>query len=145
LYRAGFTVFMIEMTSQILTTVLFYQLLKPVSRNAALIATVLSLVACIIKTSARVLFLAPLWVLHHPAALNGYSADQVSSLALTLLRINDEGAAVALAFFGPSTFLHGWLMLKSTFLPRWLGILSMAGGALWTSFYWPSFGRSLFM
>ena len=145
LYRLGFTVFLIEMTAQIMTSVLFYYLLKPVSRSGSLMAAVLGLTGCIIKTFARVLFLAPLWVLHHGPALAGYSPDQVNSLALAMLRVNDEGAAVAVAFFGPSTFLLGWLMIKSTFFPRWLGILGVVGGILWTSFYWPSFGRSLFM
>lgn len=145
LYRSGLTVYLIEMTAQILTTVLFYYLLKPVSRSGAMAATVLGLTGCVIKTFARVLFLAPLWVLHHRNALTGYSPDQINSLALSMLRINDEGAAVALAFFGPSTLITGWLIMKSTFFPKWLGVLGVVGGILWTSFYWPSFGRSLFM
>ncbi len=145
LFRIGYTVYLIEMTAQILTTVLFYYLLKPVSRSGALAATVLGISASIFKTFARVLFFTPLWVLHHGSSLTGYSPDQINSLALTLLRINDEGAALAVAFFGPSTFLTGWLIMKSTFLPKWIGILSVVGGILWTSFYWPSLGRSLFM
>lgn len=145
IYRTGVTVFLIEMTAQIVMSVLFYYLLKPVSRSGALLTTVLGLTGCMIKTFARVLFLAPLWVLHHGNALAGYSPDQVNSLALAMLRVNDEGAAVAVAFFGPSTFLTGWLMMKSTFFPKWLGVLGVIGGILWTSFYWPSFGRSIFM
>jgi len=145
LYRAGFTVYLIEMTAQIVTMVLFYYLLKPVSRSGALVATVIGLSASVIKTFARALFLTPLWVLHHGNSLAGYTPDQINSLALVLLRINDEGAAIAVALFGPSTLLHGWLIMKSGFLPKWMGLLSVAGGIMWTSFYWPSLGRSLFM
>lgn len=145
LYRTGFTVFLVEMTGQIVMTVLFYYLLKPVSRSGALVATVLGLTGAIIKTVARVFFIAPLFVLHKASALSGYDSNQLSSLALVLLRINDEGAAIALAFFGPSTFIQGWLMLKSTYVPRWIGILAVAGGVAWTTYYWPSLGRSLFM
>lgn len=141
LYRTGFTVFLIEMTAQIVMTVLFYYLLKPVSRSGAMLATVLGLTGALIKTVARVFFLAPLAVLHSSA----FDASQVNSLALLLLRINNDGAAVALAFFGPSTFLTGWLMIKSTFFPKWMGILSVVGGILWTSYYVPSLGNSLFM
>ena len=78
-------------------------------------------------------------------ALAGFNIEQVNALSLVLLRVNDETAAVAVALFGPSTLLTGWLIMKSTFLPKWIGILSVIGGILWTSFYWPSFGRSLFM
>jgi hypothetical protein len=145
LYRTGLTVYLIEMTAQIVMSVLLYYLLKPVSRSMALTATVLSLVGCVIKTTARVFFLAPLWVLDGGSALPSLSSDQINSLSLILLRVNDEGAAVALAFFGPATILHGWLIMKSTFLPKWLGVLALVGGIAWTTFYWPSLGRELFM
>ena len=144
LYRAGFTVYLIEMTAQIIMTVLFYYLLKPVSRIGSLLAAAIGLCGAVIKTFTRVMFLAPLWVLHHGDALVGMNAEQINSLALTLLRVNDEGAAVALALFGPSTFLIGWLMMKSTFFPKWLGFLAVVGGIAWSTFYWPSLGRSLF-
>src|SRR6185503_10607107 len=38
LYRLGLTVYLIEMAGQIATAVLFYQLLKPVSRTGAMLA-----------------------------------------------------------------------------------------------------------
>ena len=49
LFRVGFTVYLIEMTAQIVMTVLFYYLLKPVSRSGALTMTVLSLTGALIK------------------------------------------------------------------------------------------------
>ncbi|MGH9422750.1 MAG: DUF4386 domain-containing protein, partial [Thermoanaerobaculia bacterium] len=140
LYQAGFTVFLIEMTAQVVMTVLFYYLLKPVSRSGAMVATVLGLTGALVKTVARVFFLAPLGVLHHASAFSGFTPDQVNALSLLLLRANNDGAAVAVALFGPSTFVTGWLMLKSTFLPKWMGILSVVGGILWTTYYWPDFG-----
>jgi hypothetical protein len=145
MFRAGFTVYLIEMTAQIITSVLFYYLLKPVSRSGSMLAAVIGITASIIKTFARVMFLTPLWVLHHGNALTGFSPDQVNSLALSILRINDEGAAVAVALFGPSTFLLGWLMTRSTYFPKWVGLLGLIGGIGWTTFYVPSFGRPLFM
>ena len=144
LYRAGFSVYLVEMTAQIVMTVFFYYLLKPVSRTSALVATVLGLTGAVVKTAARMLFIAALFVLHKGSALGGYNAEQINALSLVLLRVNDEGAAIALAFFGPSTLMQGWLMMKSTYVPRWIGALSVAGGVAWTTFYWPSLGRSLF-
>jgi hypothetical protein len=144
LYRTGFSVFLLEMTAQIVMTVLFYYLLKPVSRSGALVATVLGLTGAVIKTVARMFFIVPLFVLHAGSAFSGYNPEQLSSLSLVLLRINDEGAAIALAFFGPSTFIQGWLMMKSTYVPKWIGILAIVGGAAWTSFYYPPLGRAMF-
>src|SRR5215471_20121453 len=47
LFEWSFTVYMIEMSCQIMTTALFYFLLRPVSRSIALAAAFLSLSGCI--------------------------------------------------------------------------------------------------
>jgi hypothetical protein len=39
-----------------------------------------------------------------------FNKEQLDAIALLLLRINDNGAAIALAFFGFSTALQGWLI-----------------------------------
>src|ERR1041384_4716758 len=53
LYRLGFALFMIEMVAQVVMTMLFYELLKPVSRSASLVAAVVGVVGCGIKTLSR--------------------------------------------------------------------------------------------
>lgn len=144
LFQLGFTVYLIEMACQVTGAVLFYQLLKPVNKTIALLALFLEVTGCIVKIFARVFYIAPLWVLGHPAALSGFSVEQLQSVALVLLRVNDQGAAAALALFGFSTPLNGYLIFRSTFLPRWLGILSMVAGIGWLTFLYPPLGYSAF-
>src|ERR1041385_6975614 len=48
-FRLGFTVYLIEMSCQIAMTVLFYELLKPVSKTGSLLTAVFGLVGCTIK------------------------------------------------------------------------------------------------
>jgi hypothetical protein len=145
LYRIGFTVYLIEMTAQLVMSVLFYYLLKPVSRSGALVMMILSVTGSIMKIVGRLFFYTPLHVLHGTGIFAGFSADQIHSLVLVLLRANDDGAAIACAFFGPATFIQGWLMMRSGFFPKWLGAFGLIGGAIWTTYYWPPLGRSLFM
>ena len=57
LYRLGFAIYLIEMACQITMTVLFYDLLKPVSRSVSLLAAAFGLVGCTIKTLSRLFFL----------------------------------------------------------------------------------------
>jgi hypothetical protein len=146
LYRLGFTVYLLEMAGQIATVVLFYQLLKPVSRTGAMLAAVFELTGCGIKIFSRLFYLVPLLVLSGGASyLSAFSKEQLDSIVLLLLRINDNGAAIALAFFGFSTVLQGWLVYKSGFLPRWLGVIEIIGGFGWLTFLSPPLGMRVFM
>ncbi|HKO60447.1 MAG TPA: DUF4386 domain-containing protein [Pyrinomonadaceae bacterium] len=150
LFTLGFTIYLIEMACQVTTATLLYQLLKPVNRTVALLAVLLELTGIGIKTVARVFYIAPLWVLLPTEGgaspiLQGFTPEQVQSIALTLLKINDQGAAVALAFFGFSTPLFGYLIYRSTFLPRWLGMLVMVAGLGWLTFLYPPLGYRVFM
>jgi hypothetical protein len=145
LFEWSFTVYMIEMACQIMTTALFYFLLKPVNRSLALVAAFLSLSGCIIKTFAGVFYLAPLFVLGGAQYLNVFNAQQLQALALLFLKVNDHGAAMALAFFGFEALFNGYLVFRSTFLPRILGILSMGGGLGWLTFLYPPLGYRLFL
>jgi hypothetical protein len=144
LFQLGFTIYLIEMVCQVATAVLFYQLMKPVNRTVALLSLFLEVTGCVIKTFARVFYIAPLFVLGRPAALEGFSAEQLQSVALILLNVNDQGAGVALAFFGFSTLLGGYLVFRSTFLPRWLGVLSLVAGVGWLTFLYRPLGDLAF-
>ena len=137
LFQMSFSVFLIEMACQIAATALFYRLLSPVSRNIALVAAFIDLTGSIIKTMSRVFYITPLFVLSGTPALDAFSAEQIRALAMLLLKINDRGAALALAFFGVSGVLNAYLIYRSTFLPRALGILCMLTSAGWLRFFYP--------
>ena len=143
LYRIGFTLYMLEMISQIGFTLLFYDILKPVNRTVARAAVTLGLAGCLIKIFARLFYYAPLLVTSS-SALSGFGEAQLQALSLVMLRLNDHGAAMAVVFFGFQSMLEGWLILKSRFLPRFLGVISIVGGLGWITFIWPPLGYALF-
>src|SRR5204863_4970728 len=144
LFQWGFTVYMIEMACNIATTALFYSLLRPVSRNASLLAAFLGLSGCVIKTFSRVFYIAPFFVLGGSHYLSVFNTEQLQALALLFLRVNDQGAGIALAFFGFAGLLKGYLIFRSSFFPCILGSWSALADFGWFTFLSSIFGNRLF-
>ena len=145
LFQIGFTVYLIEMACQVVAGLLIYRLLRPVNRGLALLMLLFEFTGIVIKTFARVFYITPLYVLDGGVTLNGLDPAQLQSIALLLLKVNDYGAATAISFFGFSTLLDGYLVFRSGYLPRWLGVLGMIAAFGWLTFLYPALGYSVFM
>src|SRR6266851_1056394 len=144
LFQLGFAVYLIEMACQVAITALFYDLLKPAGRSVSLVAAFLGLAGCVIKTVSRLFYVAPLFILGGAHYLSAFNSEQLQALALLFLKVNDHGAGIALVFFGFYALLTGYLIIRSTFLPRILGVLSVLGGLGWLTFLYPPLGYRLF-
>ena len=139
LMRLGFATFMVELGCEIVTTVLFYELLKPVNRGISMLAAFFSLARITIKAISRLFFVTPLAMLGGADYLGVFSTEQLHTLSLFLLKVNAQGAGIAMIFLGYSAVLAGYLTLKSTFLPRALGAIGMLAGAGWLCYLSPPF------
>ncbi len=140
LLRAGWAAYLVEMTCNVVMTALLYDLLKPVSRSVSRLAVLLSLVAITIKTMSRLFLIAPFFLLGHADALSPFAGPQGLALSQAFLHINAQGAGLAMVFFGFYAILSGWLVVRSTFLPSWLGWLGMVAGFAWLTFLWLPLG-----
>ena len=107
---------------------LFYQLLKPVSKSLALLALFFRLVFVTIANANVVNHFAPLLLLSRAAYLTVFTPDQLQALALVFLRLRTTGLDIALVFFGFHCIVLGYLLFRSTFFPRILGALLAFGG-----------------
>ena len=143
LYRLAFAIYLVEMACQITMTVLFYDLLKPVSKSASLLAATFGLIGCTIKTLSRLFFFAPLLVLGGAHYLSVFDPKQLQALAFLFLRVNYTAETIAMVFFGLNTLVTGYLMFRSTFLPRVLGVLSAVGGLGWLIYLYEPLARRL--
>ena len=144
-FQLGFAIGLLANVCYVALIALFYELFKPVNRCVSLVAAFLGLVGCAVQTIGSLFQLAPLMVLNKGGgqSFSAFTAGQFQALALMFLKLQTPVAHLALVFFAFSCLLLGYLIWKSTFLPRILGVLLMVAGAGWLTFLWPPLAIAL--
>jgi len=145
LFRLGFASSVLGVVFHLAWAFLFYQLLRPVSRNVSVFALLVILVCCALQVITALLYLAPLLVLHAGNSLSAFTQEQLHALAYMFLKLNGLAMDTNLVFFGLWCVLTGYLIFKSTFMPRILGVLLAIDGLGWMMFMWPPLGHYLFL
>lgn len=145
LFRLGFASSLIGVIFHIAWALLLYDLLKPVNRRLPLFAVFVILVGCAIQALASLFYLAPLLVLGGGNSLSAFTADQLQALAYMFVRLNGYAFNTYLVFFGLWCVLIGFLIFRSTFLPRVLGVLLAISGLGWMIYLVPPLAIRLFI
>ena len=136
LFRLEFAVGLIWIALYIAVTAFLYSLFRPVDRRLALLAAFFSLVACTIQTFASIFQLVPL-VVGGSQYTNAFRVDQLQALSQMFLDLNVQANYIAVVLFGLFDILIGYLIFRSTFMPRVLGVLMAIAGLLWLTFLYP--------
>jgi hypothetical protein len=106
-----------------------YQLLKPVNKNMALLMVIFLLLGTPIAMFNELNQFAVLFLSSGADYLRVFTTDQLHALELLFRNSHDNGLHIASIFWGLWLFPMGYLVFKSGFLPRILGILLMIGCA----------------
>lgn len=128
LYRLGFTADLLTIIAAIISSVLIYQLLRPVGRAIALLALAFDLISNTIEVTNLLTHFAPLQILATTPALVALDPAQRAALALLSLELHHTLFMILLAIFGVACVLYGYLIYRATFLPRFLGVLLALAG-----------------
>ena len=144
LWRLGFAADIVAFASYIALTAFLYELFRPVNRSLSLVAAFFSLAACVVQAISSLFHLAPLVLLGGTPYLRVFTVKQLQALALVFLRLRAAAYHnIGLVFFGLYLLLVGILILRSTFLPRILGMLMVLAGLSYVPFVAPPLVRSL--
>jgi len=144
LFWLGFASSLIGVAFHIAWALLMYELLKPVNRSVSLLAAFAILVGCAIQALTSLLYLAPLLILQGGSSLSAFTAEQLQALAFVFLRVNGSAFDIYLVFFGFWCVLTGYLIFRSAFLPRVLGVLLAISGVGWMTYLFPPLADRLF-
>jgi hypothetical protein len=137
LLQLAFAFMVIAVVCSIVLTVLFYELFRPVSKGLSLTAAFVHLVGLAILALSGFLLLAPLTVLSGGQYLSVFKAEQLHALANLFLQLNVQAWNAFIAFFGCYCVMIGYLIFRSAFLPRIIGVLMMFAGLGYLTFLLP--------
>ena len=143
LYRAGWEVGLVANALYIATTALFYGLLAPVNRSLAVMMAFFSLVGCTVQIFGGILQVAPFTILGDTQLAGAFTVVQLRSAALLSFKLYPLVFNISLVLFALFDFLLGYLIYKSTFLPRFIGAWFMIAGVVGLTFLWPPLGTAL--
>ena len=143
LYRSGWEVGLVANALYIAVTALFYGLLAPVNRSLAVMMAFFSLVGCTVQIFSSLLQLAPLTILGDNQLAGAFTVAQLRTAALLAFKLYPLPFYISLVLFALFDSLLGYLIYKSTFLPRFIGVWFMIGGVVGLTFLWPPLATEL--
>lgn len=146
LFRWGYALTLISTVFYVALVALFYPLFRPVSRSLSVMAVFFGLVGCALGAVQSLFQLSVVVVLGGGSKYSSaFSVDQLHALAQMLLDLSGQAGNVGIVFFGVFQLLVGYLIFRSSFLPRILGVLMALGGLGWLTFLSPPLASHLFM
>lgn len=128
LFRLGFMSNLIAFTVNVFVALLLYKLLKPVNKSMASLMVILILIGLAIGMLNELNQFAALLLLGGADHLTAFTADQLQALASLFLDIYEHGFSIAHIFWGLWLFPLGYLVFKSGFLPKVIGVLLIIAG-----------------
>jgi len=123
LFRIGFVTELVSAVFFVLAAWALYVLLKPVNKNLALLFLLLNLGGVAVECINALNLFAALQFFNGANYLNVFQTGQLQAMAMSFLNSYTNGFMITQIFFSTWLLPLGYLVYKSRFLPRLLGIL----------------------
>ncbi len=123
LWRIGIAGDLLMHVCDIPLMLIFYVLLRPVNKNLALLALLFNLIQTAVLVLNKLNLLVPLFLLGNADYLKTFQSNQLSALAYLFIKAHDYGFGIGLIFFGFACLVYGYLLFRSGYFPRALGVL----------------------
>jgi|CXWL01.1.fsa_nt_gi hypothetical protein len=129
LYRLSFATYLIEALCDVGIAVIFYVLLRPVNRGLALFTVFIGLLGTALYAACEIFYFGlPQLLLRDSEYLRSFTPGQINTMVLLSMNLFSYGVGLFIIFYGTGWIVRGWLMVRSGYLPKLLGLLMIAGG-----------------
>jgi len=129
LFRAGFTTEIVSVVFFLLAAWSLYVLLRPVNQNVALLFLIVNLAGVAVECGNALIHFGALLLAHSSDYASAFTVGQAQGLAIVLLKVSGSGNIITALLYGVWLFPLGWLVIKSGFFPRILGVLLLLDGS----------------
>jgi hypothetical protein len=123
LYRLSLAAHVVVTVTNVPMALLFYELLKVVNRRLALLDVFFGLVATAIEAASLLSQFTPVVLLGSSHYASALPPAQLHALAYLPSDLATTGYSIYTVFYGFDFIVVAYLVLKSTFLPRAIGVL----------------------
>ncbi len=128
LWRIGIALEYVCIICTIILAMIYYYLLRPVHKELNLLAAFFRMVSIPLQAVSLVFLIEALFPLTQKGFLDSFTADQLYRMASLSIKAHSAGYSVSLLILGFCFLIHGYLIFKSDFLPKVLGILIQIAG-----------------
>jgi hypothetical protein len=129
LFRLGLVVEVIGYVAFFILPFVLYELLSGINKNVAVLMVSLAVVSVPVSFSYLLYKVNILTLIGNDPYLTSMDAGQIPSRVMLYLHYYDNGILIASIFWGLWLLPFGYLVFRSGFLPKILGVLLMAGCA----------------
>lgn len=134
LYRSGLLVHLIIVALNVPLGIILYDLFKVVNRRAALFVLFFTLVASAVEGANLLNQFTPLVLLTGSQYASALPASQLQALAVLPLDLQTTAYIIQQVIYSGYILSAAYLILRSSFLPRWLGALLALGGVCYLTY-----------
>jgi hypothetical protein len=127
-FRLGLVVVLLSAFLFLMAAWALYALLRPVDEHLALLFLVLNAIGVAIQCASMLPLISALLLGDGASRMQAFSGAQVEGLAYLSINVYKTGFVTSQLFFGTWLFPLGYLVYRSGFLPRFLGVLLLLDG-----------------
>jgi Domain of unknown function (DUF4386) len=139
LYRLGLVAHVVILPANVLLAVILYDLFKVVNRRLALLVLVFTVVGTAVEAANVLTQFTPLVLLEGGRSVSTLTADQLQAQVSTPLALQAIGYNVSQVFYDGYLLCAAYLIFRSTFLPRALGVVLAIGGLSYLTYNFADF------
>ena len=128
LWRVGIFGDLLMHVMDLVLGIVYYTLFKRINKQLALLSLLFSMIQTAVLVANKMNLVMPLFLLNNDSYLKAFDPQQLKALSYLSIKAHEYGFGIGLIFFGFACLIDGYLIFKSGFLPKILGLMIFVAG-----------------